>query len=82
MVNSPHLLLSEFVSSSNCLTHILDWVNCVRWNPTGEALASACYDTTSKLLDFKTGKVLYTGTTSDGSKLLQVVIIFMVLIGY
>ena len=28
-------------------------------------IASASYDATVKLLDFKTGKVLYTGETSD-----------------
>ena len=41
----------------------------VRWSPSGDKLASASDDTTVKLLDFKTGKVLYTGNTSDGSKL-------------
>ena len=41
----------------------------MRWSPTGDKLASASNDKTIKLLDFKTGKVLYTGYTSDGSKL-------------
>ena len=31
-------------------------------------LASASWDQTVVLLDFKTGKKLYTGNTSDGSK--------------
>jgi len=42
----------------------------VRWNPSGDMIASASDDKTAKLLDFKTGKVLHTGTTSDGSKYL------------
>ena len=41
----------------------------MRWSPSGDKLASASRDGTAKLLDFKTGKVLYTGNTSDGSKL-------------
>ena len=47
----------------------LDYVNCVRWSPSGDKLASASEDQTVKLLDFKTGKVLYTRKTSDKSKL-------------
>ena len=47
---------------------ILDSINCVRWSPSGDKLASASDDKTVQLLDFKTGKVLYTGNTSDGSK--------------
>ena len=41
----------------------------MRWSPSGDKLASASLDRTVKLLDFKTGKVLYAGNTSDGSKL-------------
>ena len=48
----------------------LEGINCVRWSPSGDRLASASNDKTVKLLDFKTGKVLYTGNTSDQSKLL------------
>ena len=44
----------------------LDWIKCVRWSPSGDKLASSSEDQTVKLLDFKTGKVLYTGNTSDG----------------
>ncbi len=40
----------------------------MRWNPSGDMIASASDDKTAKLLDFKTGKVLHTGNTSDGSK--------------
>ena len=41
----------------------------MRWSPSGDKLASASGDKRVKLLDFKTGKVLYTGKTSDESKL-------------
>ena len=41
----------------------------MRWSPSGDKLASASDDKIVKLLDLKTGKVLYTGNTSDGSKL-------------
>jgi WD40 repeat protein len=43
---------------------------CVRWNPNGDMIASASYDKAATLLDFKTGKVLHTGATSDGSNFL------------
>ena len=46
----------------------LEWIRCVRWSPSGDMLASAAEDKKVKLLDFKTGKVLYTGKTSDDSK--------------
>lgn len=38
----------------------------MRWDPSGNVIASASSDRTVKLLDFKTGKVIYTDTTSDG----------------
>ena len=41
----------------------------MRWSPSGDKLASVSFDKTSKLLDFKTGKVLYADKTSDNSKL-------------
>ena len=50
----------------NCC--FLDCINCVRWSPSGELLASASEDKTVALLDFKAGKKLYSGKTSDGSK--------------
>ena len=40
----------------------------MRWSPNGDKLASASDDKTVKLLDFKTGKVLYTGITSVEGK--------------
>ena len=39
----------------------------MRWSPNGDMIASASDDSTVALLDFKTGKKLYTGNTSDGS---------------
>jgi WD40 repeat protein len=50
--------------------NILDFIYCVHWNPSGDMIASASGDGKAKLLDFKTGKVLHTGTTSDRSKYL------------
>ena len=40
----------------------------MRWNPAGDMLASASDDEIVKLLDFKTGKTIHTGNTSDGCK--------------
>ncbi len=42
----------------------------MRWNPSGDIIASASTDKTAKLLDSKTEKVLHTGHTSDGGKCL------------
>ena len=47
---------------------MLDYVYCVKWNPASVMLASASGDETAKLLDFKAGKVILTGHTSDKSK--------------
>ena len=46
---------------------LLAEINCVRWSPSGEMLATTSDDTAVKLLDFKTGKMLYTGNTTDKS---------------
>ena len=35
-------------------------------------LASTAYDKTVKLLDFKTGKVVYNGTAPPGSNLFEI----------
>ena len=48
--------------------YYIDSVSCVRWSPSGDMIASASLDKKVALLDFKTGKKLYTGTTTDWSK--------------
>ena len=40
----------------------------MRWSPNGDMIASASDNATVALLDFKAGKKLYTGKTSDGCK--------------
>ena len=40
----------------------------MRWSPSGDMLASASDDKTVALLDFRTGKKLYTGETSDDGR--------------
>ena len=49
------------------ISYFLALIPCVRWNPSGNMLASASFDTTASVVDFKTGKTLYTGKTSDES---------------
>ena len=49
---------------------ILAPIECMRWSPRGDMLASVSWDATAALLDFRTGKKLYTGRTPDGSKFL------------
>ena len=58
-------LLNKLFLTSNC--YVIAQIYCVRWNPSGDMLASASHDQTVALLDFKAGKKLYTGKTSDGS---------------
>ena len=60
------VLFNKSFLTSNC--YFLGDINCVRWSPSGDMLASASDDNTVALLDFKTSKKLYTGNTSDGSK--------------
>ena len=43
-------------------------INCVRWSPRGEKLATASNDETAKIFDFASGKVYYTGTMPDERK--------------
>ena len=45
-----------------------DYIFCGRWSPNGDLLASVAADSCARLWDFNTEKVLYTGSTSDGSK--------------
>ena len=42
---------------------LLDVIYCVRWSPKGDIIFSASYDVTVALLDYKSGKKLYTGRT-------------------
>lgn len=41
-----------------CLSNNLDQVYCVRWHSTGSVVASCSTESTAKIIDFKTGKVL------------------------
>ena len=52
--------------TSDC--YYIGIIYCVRWSPSGDTIASASGDQTVALLDFKTGKKLYSGNTSDESK--------------
>lgn len=54
--------------------NITEILNCVRWSPSGDMLAAASRDNAAKLFDFNTGKVLYTGSESNGSKLLTFIL--------
>ena len=40
--------------------YYIDFINCVRWSPSGDMIASASWDKTVVLLDVKTGTKLYT----------------------
>ena len=59
-------LFNKSFLTSNC--YYIGEINCVRWSPSGDMLASSSDDKTVALLDFKTGKRLYTGKTPDDSK--------------
>ena len=50
------------------IDNIVGTVHCVRWNPSGDLLATASNDRTAQVLDFGTEKVLCTETTLDGSQ--------------
>ena len=64
-------IISSFNKSSLMTnTYFEGAIHCVRWSPSGEMLATASSDMSASLLDFKTGKKLYTGKTSDNSNLL------------
>ena len=63
--NSFYLPAKSFVTT---IYYFIVSINCVRWSPSGDMIASASLDATTVLLDFKTGKKLYTANTSDGSK--------------
>ena len=54
-----------FLTFNYCLIGL---INCVRWSSSGDMIASASADATVALLNFKTGKKLYTGKTSGRGK--------------
>ena len=56
--------MQHFVELVMC---VLDGVRCVRWNGSGDRLASASVVSTIKLLDVKAEKAVYVGSTSDKS---------------
>ena len=43
-------------------------INCVRWSAAGDLLTTASEDTSSKVVDIKTGRAIHSGVTLDGSK--------------
>lgn len=51
------------------LAGINDMITCVRWTPNGEMLGITTYGGSSKIVDIKTEKTIFSGTTSDKSKL-------------
>ena len=59
-------LFNKSFLTANC--YLIEQILCVRWSPSGDMLASASSDKTVALVDFKTGKKLYTGYTTEGSK--------------
>lgn len=44
----------------------VDMINCVRWSPSGDMLSRAFESGATELLDFKTGKILYSAVSSSG----------------
>ena len=48
--------------------HLKGSITCVRWSPSGDMFATASFDGTIALVDFKTGKKLYTGYNSDSDR--------------
>ena len=42
-------------------------MGCVRWSPNGDMIATASEDNSAKVIDFKTGKVIYSETAADRS---------------
>ena len=44
----------------------------MRWDFSGDTLATASNDNTAKVVDFTTGKILYKGTSSERFKYLRI----------
>lgn len=49
--------------------YFLDDITCVRWNPSGDLLASTSWDGSVKAIDFKTGKIIVRGESGIWGKL-------------
>ena len=45
---------------SKVMKFLLESASCVRWDPTGQMMATTSDDMTTKALDFRIGKVIYT----------------------
>ena len=57
--------------------HNIDYMYGVRWDSKGERIVSASGDYTVKIIDFSSGKVIYTGATSDGRKKFNFLVIIL-----
>ena len=65
-IHEGNIFFNKSLLTSNC--YLIGSVRCIRWSPSGDMIASTSRDQTVALLDLKTGKKLFTGKTSDGSK--------------
>ena len=59
------VLLSLYVKPTDSFIRL---IYCVQWSPYGDMIATASYDQYARVIDFKTGKVIYSGTTPDAGK--------------
>ena len=50
-----------FPSNSAQFNFFLESISCVRWDPSGNFLASSSEDKTIQLLDYRIGKAIYSG---------------------
>ena len=60
-------IIHQFVSSSQ--NDFQDDIKCVEWSPNGAMIGTASDDSKAILLDFRTKKVLYTGSSIGKSGL-------------
>ena len=60
---------SNKLSTSNRIINqqLLGGIMCVRWSATGDMLASVSGDKAAKAIDFKAGKIIYSGTSPDST---------------
>ena len=66
-----------YIISPIFILYYIGWLYCVRWDWTGEMLAVASEDQTAKVIDFGSGKSLFTDTTKDGSNSFHLTIVFI-----